>query len=61
MVRLPAYSLAIAADLPTATILPACTATAASRMMRRCGSTVMSQPISAISKSTDCTARAYFL
>src|SRR6266852_9271226 len=45
----------MSADLPTATILPPSTAIAASRMMRRLGSMVISHAMSAMTRSTDCT------
>src|SRR6478752_5859068 len=52
---LPANRLAISAALSMATILPWSTATDASRMTRRWVSIVISQSISAMSRSTDCT------
>src|SRR5215475_3799443 len=54
----PAKRLASSADLSIATILPLSTAMAASRTMRRCASIVISQSISAMTRSTDCTLRS---
>src|SRR5262245_20139020 len=54
----PAKRLASLADLSIATILPLSTAMAASRTMRRCASIVISQSISAMTRSTDCTLRS---
>src|SRR6476661_1823585 len=52
---LPANRFAISAALSMATILPWSIATDASRMTRRWVSIVISQSISAMSRSTDCT------
>src|SRR5262245_50631929 len=51
----PAKRLASSVDFSMATILPLSTAMAASRTMRRCASIVISQSISAMTRSTDCT------
>src|ERR1700730_16773407 len=45
----------MSADLPTAMILPPATTIAASRMTRRLASMVISQGMSAMTRSTDCT------
>src|SRR5262245_49595148 len=45
----------MSADLPTPTILPASTTIAASRMTRRLASMVISQAMSAMTRSTGCT------
>src|SRR5271163_2788817 len=49
----------MSADLPTATILPPSTTIAASRMTRRLASMVISQAMSAMTRSTDCTGAPY--
>jgi hypothetical protein len=54
ILRLPDRRREISDDLPTATNFPSSTAIAASRMTRRSASTVISQSMSAISRSTDC-------
>ena len=59
--RLPENCPAISGDLPTATILPSFTAIAASRMMRRSASTVISQSMSVISRSIACTTGSAYL